>query len=100
LIARLAVAPVDRFISAARRQMDELQQKGLIYTDAVVRRAQVKEAFRPTEDSYRPIVYPAAVVAGSRHRGVAEAFIELLLSPRGQAVLARHGFQPPPPSLR
>ena len=72
----------------------------LIARLAVVAHTQVKEAFRPAEDSDRPIVYPTAVVAGSRHRGVAEAFIELLLSPRGQAVLARHGFQPPPPGLR
>ena len=34
-----AGAPVDLFISAAQRQLDELQQRGLIYTtDAVVRR--------------------------------------------------------------
>ena len=74
---------------------------GFVYTtDAALRHSQVKEAFRPAEDSYGPVVYPAAVVAGSRRQAVAEALIELLLSPRGQAVLARHGFQPPPPGLR
>jgi ABC-type molybdate transport system substrate-binding protein len=50
-----AGAAVDLFIAAAQRQMDELQQQGLI---------------------------------------------ELLLSPHGQPVLARHGFQPPPLGLR
>jgi ABC-type molybdate transport system substrate-binding protein len=35
------------------------------------------------------------VVAGAREPAVAEAFIRLLLSADGQAVLARYGFQPP-----
>jgi len=74
---------------------------GWVYTsDVATRQASVKEAFRPSEDTYRPVVYPAAVVAASRHRALAEAFIDLLLSREGQAVLARHGFQPPPPGVR
>ena len=41
---------------------------GFVYTtDAAIRRGQVVEAFRPTEDTYRPVVYPAAVVAASKH---------------------------------
>ena len=32
------------------------------------RGAQVKEAFRPAEDTYRPVLYPVAVVAGSKMR--------------------------------
>jgi molybdate transport system substrate-binding protein len=74
---------------------------GFVYaTDAATRAAKIKEAFRPAEDTYRPVVYPAAVVAASRQRGPAQAFIDLLLSRDGQAVLARHGFQPPPAGLR
>jgi molybdate transport system substrate-binding protein len=74
---------------------------GFVYTtDAATRAAHVKEAFKPAEDTYRPVVYPAAVVAASRQRAPAQAFIDLLLSRDGQAVLARHGFQPPPPGAR
>jgi molybdate transport system substrate-binding protein len=74
---------------------------GFVYTtDAATRARQVKEAFRPAEDTYRPIVYPVAVVAGAKHPAIAQAYIDVLLSRDGQAVLARFGFLPPPPGVR
>jgi molybdate transport system substrate-binding protein len=74
---------------------------GFVYTtDAAIRRGQVVEAFRPAEDTYRPVVYPVAVVAGSKHQAVAQAFIDLLVGRDGQAVLARFGFLPPPAGAR
>ena len=54
---------------------------GFVYTtDAATRAKQVKEAFRPAEDTYRPILYPVAVVAGAKHPAVAQAYVDLLLS--------------------
>jgi molybdate transport system substrate-binding protein len=74
---------------------------GFVYTtDAAVRGSQVREAFRPAEETYRPVIYPVAVVAGTRQPVLAQAFIALLLSQEGRAVLARLGFQPPPPGAR
>ena len=74
---------------------------GFVYTtDAATRAKQVKEAFRPVEDTYRPILYPVAVVAGAKHPAVAQAYVDLLLSRDGQAVLARFGFLPPPAGVR
>lgn len=74
---------------------------GFVYTtDAALRGHAVKEAFRPAEDTYRPVVYPAAVVAGTRQPALAQAFVELLASREGQATLARFGFQPPPAGVR
>jgi molybdate transport system substrate-binding protein len=74
---------------------------GFVYTtDAVTRARSVKEAFRPPEDSYRPIVYPGAVVAASRQRALGEAFLDLLTGPQGRAVLDRFGFPPPPAGAR
>jgi molybdate transport system substrate-binding protein len=74
---------------------------GFVYTtDAAIRRDQVVEAFRPSEDTYRPVVYPVAVVAASKHQAVAQVFIDLLTGPEGQSVLARFGFLPPPPGGR
>jgi molybdate transport system substrate-binding protein len=70
---------------------------GFVYvTDLAVRAGRVKEVFRAGEDTYRPIVYPAAVTTDSRHSRLGRAFIDLLVSREGQAVLRRHGFQPPP----
>jgi molybdate transport system substrate-binding protein len=74
---------------------------GFVYTtDAAVGGPRVKEAFRPAEDTYRPVLYPVAVVAGARHSALAQAFIDLLVSRDGQAVLQKHGFQPPPAGTR
>jgi molybdate transport system substrate-binding protein len=74
---------------------------GFVYTtDAVTRGQQVKEAFRPGEDAYRPVLYPVAVVSGARQAALAQAFVDLLLSREGQATLGRLGFQPPPAGVR
>jgi molybdate transport system substrate-binding protein len=74
---------------------------GFVYTtDAATRGRQVKEAFRPGEDTYRPVLYPAAVVTGARQAALAQAFLDLLVRREGQAVLARFGFQPPPGGVR
>jgi molybdate transport system substrate-binding protein len=74
---------------------------GFVYTtDAALRGRQVKEAFRPPEDTYRPVLYPVAVVADSKHPAIAQAFLDLLLSRDGQVLLGRFGFLPPPAGVR
>lgn len=74
---------------------------GFVYTtDAATRVGRVTEAFRPSEDTYRPIVYPAAVMAASRQRMLAQNFVDFLVSREGQVVLERLGFQPAPPGAR
>jgi molybdate transport system substrate-binding protein len=60
----------------------------------------VKEAFRPPDDSYRPVIYPGAVVRASKQAAIAQAFLDLLSSPQGRSVLSRFGFQPPPAAAR
>ena len=73
---------------------------GFVYaTDAALRAGRVKEVFRPPEDTYRPVIYPAAVVASSRQPALARAFIALLAAPDGQAILRRLGFAPAPPGV-
>jgi molybdate transport system substrate-binding protein len=58
---------------------------GFVYaTDATAAAGRVVEAFRPDEASYRPIVYPAAVVAATTQPRLARAFIDLLGSPEGR----------------
>jgi len=74
---------------------------GFVYTtDAAVRAQGVAEAFRPPEDTYRPVIYPVAIVAASRQAALAQAFIDALVGPQGRAVLMRFGFQPPPAGAR
>jgi molybdate transport system substrate-binding protein len=76
-------------------------EAGFVYTtDVAVRSGAVVEAFRPAEDTYRPVTYPVAVVTGTKQLALAQAFIALLVSPDGRAVLTRLGFQPPPVGAR
>jgi len=76
-------------------------EAGFVYTtDAATRAQRVKEAFRPAEDTYRPVLYPVAVVAGTKRAGIAQAFLDLLMSREGQSVLGRLGFLPPPAGTR
>jgi molybdate transport system substrate-binding protein len=76
-------------------------EAGFVYTtDAAVRPGAVVEAFRPADDTYRPVLYPVAVVKDGRQPALAQRFIDLLVSADGQAVLSRLGFQPPPPGAR
>jgi molybdate transport system substrate-binding protein len=71
-------------------------QVGVVYaTDALTRAGRVRLAFPFHEDTHRPIVYPVAVVKGSRHPDLARAFIELLVGREGQLVLRRLGFEIP-----
>nr|WP_255464042.1 MULTISPECIES: molybdate ABC transporter substrate-binding protein [unclassified Herbaspirillum] len=62
-------------------------------TDAAVMPDKVRVAIRIPSDS--PATYPIAATAGSRHQELADKFIAHVLSPAGQAVLARYGFLQP-----
>jgi molybdate transport system substrate-binding protein len=74
---------------------------GFVYaTDAATRAQGVKEAFRPPEDSYRPVIYPGAVVTAARQPALALAFLDALSGPSGREVLNRFGFQAPPAGAR
>jgi molybdate transport system substrate-binding protein len=74
---------------------------GFVYaTDVPAAGPRVRPAFRPGEETYPPVVYPVAVVAGSRQVALARAFVELVTGPEGRAVLQRLGFQPPAPGAR
>jgi molybdate transport system substrate-binding protein len=72
-------------------------EAGFVYaTDVPVAGPRVRVAFHPPEHLYPPVVYPAAVLASSRHPALGRAFVDLLASDEGQAVLRRLGFRPPP----
>nr|WP_255517185.1 molybdate ABC transporter substrate-binding protein [Herbaspirillum sp. SJZ099] len=62
-------------------------------TDAAVMPDKVRVAIRIPSDS--PATYPIAATAGNRHKELADKFIAHVLSPAGQAVLARYGFLQP-----
>ncbi|APA87865.1 molybdate ABC transporter substrate-binding protein [Paraburkholderia sprentiae WSM5005] len=61
-------------------------------TDAAIMPDKVKVALNlPTQT---PITYPIAQVEGSHQAADAQTFVDFVLSPAGQAVLAKYGFEP------
>jgi molybdate transport system substrate-binding protein len=67
---------------------------GIVYaTDAMASRA-VRIVGTFPASSHRPITYPVALLATSRHRE-AEGFRRFLISRQGRSILARHGFGKP-----
>ena len=67
---------------------------GFVYaTDAALLPDKVKVAFNvPTS---KPILYPVAPLTGAPNADAATRFVDFLITPPAQAVLARHGFGKP-----
>lgn len=93
-----AVEPKAVFAQNVRQALDYVArgevEAGFVYaTDAAVQEDKVKVLFSvPTQ---APISYPVAAVAGGANSADARKFIAFVMSPAGQAVLARYGFQKP-----
>lgn len=65
---------------------------GLVYrTDALIS-SRVRIVAPLPASSHAPIVYPAAIVKGTRHEAEAREFVKFLSSPAARAVFARYGF--------
>ncbi len=68
---------------------------GIVYaTDARMARGRVRVVAEALPGTHRPILYPVAVVKGSSHKELAQAFILFLLSERSRSLLGRLGFLP------
>ena len=69
-------------------------EAGFVYaTDAALMPDKVKVAL--TVATLKPVLYPAAPIAASANPAVAQKFVEFLISPQAQAVLAKYGFGKP-----
>jgi molybdate transport system substrate-binding protein len=75
----------------ARNEVDA----GVVYsTDAMVRQQEVKIVMTAPEDSHKPIIYPIAVIKGTKSENAARAFISLVTSDEGGKILSTFGFKP------
>lgn len=61
-------------------------------TDAAIDGQAVRIAALAPANSHKPVVYPAAIIKGSRNMDLASAFSAFLRSARARAVLKRYGF--------
>ena len=74
----------------ARNEVDA----GIVYsTDAGARSRETKIIATAPEASHKPVVYPIAVVKGTKSEADAKAFISLVLSREGKKILQKHGFK-------
>ena len=65
---------------------------GLVYkTDAAVSK-KVKILATAPDGSHAPIIYPAAVLTGTKNQKAAEEFLSYLAGPEGKSVFEKHGF--------
>jgi molybdate transport system substrate-binding protein len=68
-------------------------QAGIVYTsDVLIAKGKVAIAASAPKGSHAPILYPIAVVKGTRSRGDAQRFLDLTLSKTGQGILEKYGF--------
>ncbi len=67
---------------------------GIVYsTDALIRMKDVVVDAVAPEKSHNPVIYPIAVVKGTKNEAAAKSFIAFILSGEGRAVLKRYGFK-------
>ena len=67
---------------------------GVVYaTDAAARPKEAKIVAAAREGSHKPVVYPIAVVKGTKSEADAKAFISLVVSQEGKRILEKHGFR-------
>jgi molybdate transport system substrate-binding protein len=67
---------------------------GMVYsTDALVRARDVKIVSEAPIESHQPIIYPIAVVKGSKKEALAKEFIDVVTSREGEKILERYGFR-------
>ena len=68
---------------------------GVVYSsDAQAAGGRVRIITHAPDDAHDPILYPIAIVDASKRAVLAQKFIDLLVSPEGQSILAKHGFGP------
>jgi len=72
---------------------------GVVYsTDAMVKQQEVKIIVTAPEESHKSIIYPIAVVKGSKNEKTARSFINLVTSDEGRKILSKYGFKPIAPA--
>ncbi|HYJ90413.1 MAG TPA: molybdate ABC transporter substrate-binding protein [Pyrinomonadaceae bacterium] len=70
---------------------------GVVYkTDALIAGDNVRIVATASPTSHDPIRYPIAVIKDSKQKPMAAKFIDVLLSPAGQAILSKYGFSSVP----
>ena len=65
---------------------------GLVYKTDAAASKKVKILATAPDGSHAPIIYPAAVLTGTKNQKAAEEFLSYLAGPEGKSVFEKHGF--------
>jgi len=73
---------------------------GLVYsTDAMARAKEVKVVMKLPDGSHSPVVYPIAVIKGTKVEASSRGFVDFVISKEGRRILSQHGFITASPSM-
>lgn len=67
-------------------------EAGIVYKTDAISSEKVKIAATAPEGSHQPIVYPAAVLSGTKQAKTAEDFLAFLTTPESKAIFEKYGF--------
>jgi molybdate transport system substrate-binding protein len=67
---------------------------GLVYVTDAHNSSKVRIVATAPENSHEPILYPVAVLKGSKQPAAAEAFLEFLTGLEARAIFVKYGFKP------
>ena len=65
---------------------------GIVYSTDAQSSSKVKVVAKAPEKSHAPVIYPIAVIKGSKNPAAARQFIDFLSGARGRAVFQKYGF--------
>lgn len=99
----LAAASVNAMIDTNEANVRTLTSKlglgeidaGIVYRSDLIGQIGVLEGLEIPEELNVSTAYPVAILSRSVHEDLGAEFVELLLSPEGQEILARFGFEAP-----
>ena len=67
---------------------------GIVYAMDARTSTRVSVVATAPEDSHAPVVYPVAVIAGSKNPQAARKLVDFLVGPKGADVFQKFGFSP------
>ncbi|MGO9378378.1 MAG: molybdate ABC transporter substrate-binding protein [Dissulfurispiraceae bacterium] len=83
-----------------RQVLDHVARGGvdavIVYaTETAIRSEEMHVIVAAREASHKPVVYPVAVVKGTKNESTANSFINIMWSKEGNAILNKYGFRIP-----